>query len=56
MEVLKAMSVICYFSLQVSGAEATSLARQLGVTYIEASAKNRMNVDNAFHDLVRIVR
>lgn len=40
----------------VYGSDATSLAKQLNIPYIEASAKNRMNVDNAFHDLVRIVR
>ncbi|KAG9331678.1 hypothetical protein JZ751_018451 [Albula glossodonta] len=30
--------------------------RQLKVTYMEASAKIRMNVDQAFHELVRVIR
>lgn len=36
--------------------EAQSLARQLKIPYIECSAKMRMNVDNAFYELVRVVR
>jgi Ras-related protein R-Ras2 len=36
--------------------EAQQLARQLKVPYIECSAKMRMNVDNAFYELVRVVR
>lgn len=32
------------------------MARHLNIKYIEASAKIRMNVDAAFHELVRIVR
>ena len=32
------------------------LARHLNIKYVEASAKLRMNVDAAFHELVRIVR
>lgn len=40
----------------VSQAEATALSRQLKIPYIECSAKLRMNVDQAFHELVRIVR
>ncbi|XP_072348501.1 ras-related protein R-Ras2-like [Scyliorhinus torazame] len=36
--------------------EADNLARQLKVTYLEASAKIRLNVDNAFHNLVRAIR
>merc|ERR1711884_346360 len=40
----------------VSGEEAHSLARQLKAPYIECSAKMRMNVDQAFHELVRLVR
>lgn len=32
------------------------MARQLKVTYMEASAKIRMNVDQAFHELVRVIR
>lgn len=37
-------------------AEAQNLSRQLKVPYIECSAKLRMNVDQAFYELVRIVR
>ncbi|XP_054271158.1 ras-like protein 2 [Macrosteles quadrilineatus] len=40
----------------VSTADAQNLARQLKIPYIECSAKLRMNVDQAFHELVRIVR
>ncbi|KAK3562005.1 hypothetical protein QTP86_023459 [Hemibagrus guttatus] len=41
---------------QVSPEEGQQLARQLKVTYMEASAKIRMNVDQAFHELVRVIR
>ena len=44
------------FIFQVSAEEAQALARQLKVPYIECSAKLRMNVDQSFHELVRIVR
>ncbi|XP_066265365.1 ras-related protein R-Ras2-like [Branchiostoma lanceolatum] len=40
----------------VSQEEGQELARQLRVGYLEASAKTRLNVDQAFHELVRIVR
>jgi len=40
----------------VSEEDAQQLARQLKIPYIECSAKNRMNVDNAFYELVRVVR
>ncbi|KAG6451325.1 ras-like protein 2 [Manduca sexta] len=40
----------------VSLEEAQSLSRQLKVPYIECSAKARMNVDQAFHELVKLVR
>ncbi|XP_017776547.1 PREDICTED: ras-like protein 2 [Nicrophorus vespilloides] len=36
--------------------EAHVLAKQLKIPYIECSAKMRMNVDNAFYELVRVVR
>lgn len=36
--------------------EAQSLARSLKIPYIECSAKMRMNVDNAFYELVKVVR
>ncbi|XP_061077786.1 ras-related protein R-Ras2-like isoform X3 [Conger conger] len=41
---------------QVTQEEAQNLARQLKVTYMEASAKIRMNVEQAFQELVRIIR
>uniref|UniRef100_A0A8D0MFR9 Ras-related protein R-Ras2 n=1 Tax=Sus scrofa TaxID=9823 RepID=A0A8D0MFR9_PIG len=40
---------------QVTQEEGQQLARQLKVTYMEASAKIRMNVDQAFHELVRVI-
>lgn len=43
-------------ALQITTEEGIELSRQLGVRYIEASAKIRMHVDQAFHELVRIVR
>ena len=41
---------------QVSKEEGIELSNQLKIMYIEASAKQRLNVDQAFHQLVRIVR
>ena len=43
-------------AIQVSADEGHSLARQLKVPYLECSAKLRMNVDLAFHELVRLIR
>ncbi|KAK2187275.1 hypothetical protein NP493_174g03083 [Ridgeia piscesae] len=40
----------------ISTGEGIELSQQLGICYIEASAKIRMNVDQAFHELVRIIR
>lgn len=40
----------------VTSEEGLELARHLNIKYVEASAKLRMNVDAAFHELVRIVR
>uniref|UniRef100_A0A0A9YQ74 Ras-like protein 2 n=1 Tax=Lygus hesperus TaxID=30085 RepID=A0A0A9YQ74_LYGHE len=40
----------------IQTAEAQKLARELRIPYIECSAKLRMNVDQSFHELVRIVR
>ncbi len=42
--------------LQVYKEDIVSLAKHLKVPYIECSAKLRMNVDQAFHELVRLVR
>nr|XP_014099193.1 ras-like protein 2 [Bactrocera oleae] len=41
---------------QVSLEEAQNVSRNLMIPYIECSAKARVNVDQAFHELVRIVR
>lgn len=40
----------------ISSEEAHNVSRELRIPYIECSAKLRMNVDQAFHELVRIVR
>ncbi|XP_063696517.1 ras-like protein 2 [Culicoides brevitarsis] len=44
------------FQRHVQLEEAQQLSRQLKIPYIECSAKNRVNVDQAFHELVRVVR
>jgi Ras-related protein R-Ras2 len=41
---------------QVSVSECEAMAKQLRTPFIECSAKNRMNVDQAFFELVRLVR
>ncbi|EYC43622.1 hypothetical protein Y032_0487g2346 [Ancylostoma ceylanicum] len=41
---------------EVTRAEAEELARTLNVPYVECSAKLRLNVDQAFHAVVRLVR
>ncbi|KAF2268818.1 ras-domain-containing protein [Lojkania enalia] len=41
---------------QVSTREGQDLARQFGCKFIETSAKSRINVDNAFYDIVREIR
>lgn len=41
---------------EVSTQEGHALARELGCEFVEASAKNCINVDKAFHDVVRILR
>ncbi|CAG9534401.1 unnamed protein product [Cercopithifilaria johnstoni] len=40
----------------ISRQEANELARRLRVPYVECSAKHRMNVDESFHNLVRLIR
>ncbi|KAL1131892.1 hypothetical protein AAG570_011503 [Ranatra chinensis] len=40
----------------ISAAEAHNVSGELRIPYIECSAKLRVNVDQAFHELVRIVR
>lgn len=42
--------------LKVQRDEGEELARKLHLPYVECSAKMRMNVDHAFHHLVRLVR
>ena len=41
---------------QVTSVEAAAFAKSLGAVYLEASARLRANVDEAFHALVRDVR
>lgn len=36
--------------------EGEEVAQQLKVKYVEASAKHKLNVEKAFHDLVRVIR
>lgn len=40
----------------VSTAEAQEIGRQLKIPYLETSAKQRINVEASFHDLVRVIR
>jgi len=40
----------------VSTAEAQEVTRRLKIPYLESSAKQRINVDASFHDLVRAIR
>lgn len=39
-----------------ANAEGENLARQFGCAFIETSAKSRINVDNAFYNIVREIR
>jgi GTPase KRas protein len=41
---------------EVSTQEGHALARELGCEFIEASAKNCVNVEKAFYDVVRLLR
>lgn len=41
---------------EVSTQEGSALAKQMGCNFIEASAKNCMNVEKAFYDVVRLLR
>ncbi|KAJ8031970.1 Ras-related protein R-Ras2 [Holothuria leucospilota] len=43
-------------SRQVTTEEGNQLAQTLKIAYLEASAKNRTNVDQSFHKLVRLIR
>ena len=42
--------------VKVSRQECENMAKQLKTPFIECSAKNRMNVDQAFYELVRLIR
>lgn len=46
-------SLLC---LQISREDAQAFARENRIHYMEASAKNRYNVDEAFLELVQIIR
>eukprot|EP00056_Hartaetosiga_gracilis_P001136 m.42421 g.42421 ORF g.42421 m.42421 type:complete len:194 (+) comp10514_c0_seq1:164-745(+) len=41
---------------QVTQKEGEDLALKLKITQVETSAKQRLNVDHAFHELVRLIR
>ena len=41
---------------EVSTQEGHALARKLGCEFVEASAKNYINVEKAFYDVVRLLR
>ena len=59
---------VCFYALHSSqklpgprlmhrpNTEGEDLARQFGCAFIETSAKSRINVDNAFHNIVREIR
>jgi len=44
------------FEREVSTQEGHALARELGCEFVEASAKNCINVEKAFYDVVRLLR
>lgn len=41
---------------EVSTQEGAALAKKLGCLFVEASAKNCINVETAFYDVVRVIR
>ena len=41
---------------EVSSQEGQALAKELGCEFVEASAKNCINVEKAFYDVVRLLR
>lgn len=53
---LKAGPGYCLLCLQISREDAQAFARENRIHYMEASAKNRYNVDEAFLELVQIIR
>lgn len=44
------------YEREVSSAEGQALAKELGCDFVEASAKNCINVEKAFYDVVRLLR
>ncbi len=50
---LESINVITRLKMRIEGED---LARQFGCAFIETSAKSRINVDNAFYDIVREIR
>ncbi|RXK38308.1 Ras-like protein 1 [Tremella mesenterica] len=44
------------YERQVQVSEGRELAKRFGAAFVETSAKNRLNVDEAFHSLVRTIR
>ena len=44
------------YEREVSAAEGLALAKELGCEFVEASAKNCINVEKAFYDVVRLLR
>jgi GTPase KRas protein len=44
------------YEREVSRQEGATLAREFGCPFVEASSKNRINVDVVFYDLVRDIR
>lgn len=47
--------IVCFFS-QIPREDAQAFASENRIHYMEASAKNRYNVDESFLELVRIIR
>jgi GTPase KRas protein len=48
--------VLFILTLHAPHTEGQKLAASFGCHFIETSAKNRINVDNAFYDIVREIR
>lgn len=42
--------------MRINRVDGEELARKFGCSYIETSAKSRINVDNAFYNIVREIR
>jgi GTPase KRas protein len=49
-------SVLTFFDCLLICIEGRDLAKEFGCQFIETSAKQRINVDEAFHDVVRDIR